>query len=75
MKGLDLGKKNMLFIFLFLFLFTFRQHKQLSMVAQFFKGYTSLEVSYAAKGGRNGPYSSNWFSIFQKRFYHPVFLI
>jgi hypothetical protein len=27
-------------------LFTFCQHKQLPMVAQFFKGYASLEVTW-----------------------------
>jgi hypothetical protein len=44
MKGSDLGDKNM-FIFRFLCLFTFRQHKKLPMVAQFFNGYLSLEVT------------------------------
>jgi hypothetical protein len=44
MEGLDLGSKNMLFIFRYLCLFTFRQHKQLPIVARFFKGYASLEV-------------------------------
>jgi hypothetical protein len=44
MKALDLGNKNM-FILRFLCLFTFRQHKQLPMVARFFKGYASLEVT------------------------------
>jgi hypothetical protein len=34
-----------MFIFRFLCLFTFCQHKQLPMVAQFFKGYASLEVT------------------------------
>jgi hypothetical protein len=34
-----------MFIFLFLYLFTFCQHKQLPIVAQFFKGYASLEVT------------------------------
>jgi hypothetical protein len=33
-----------MFIFRFLCFFTFCQHKQLPMVAQFFKGYASLEV-------------------------------
>jgi hypothetical protein len=42
-KMKDIGNKNMLFIFRFLCLFTFLQHKQLPMVAQFFKGYASLE--------------------------------
>ena len=45
MKGLDLRNKNMMFIFRFLCLLTFRQHKQLPMVARFFKGYASLEVT------------------------------
>jgi hypothetical protein len=44
MNGLDLGNKNM-FIFPFLCLFTFRQHKQLPIVARFFKGYGSLDVT------------------------------
>jgi hypothetical protein len=44
MKGLDLGNKNM-FVFRFLCLFTFRQHKQLPMLARFFKSYASLEVT------------------------------
>jgi hypothetical protein len=35
----------MLFIFRFSCLFTFRQHKLLPMVARFFKGYASLEVT------------------------------
>jgi hypothetical protein len=35
----------MLIIFLFLCLFTFHQHKQFLMVAQFYKGYASLEVT------------------------------
>jgi hypothetical protein len=34
-----------MFIFRFLCLFTFCQHKQLPMVARFFKGYASLEVT------------------------------
>jgi hypothetical protein len=43
MKDLGLGSKNMLFIFRFSCLFTFRHHKQLPIVARFFKGYASLE--------------------------------
>jgi hypothetical protein len=34
-----------MFIFRFLCWFTFCQHKQLPMVAQFFKGYASLEIT------------------------------
>jgi hypothetical protein len=44
MKGLDLGNESM-FIFRFLCLFTFCQHKQLPMIARFFKGYASVEVT------------------------------
>jgi hypothetical protein len=44
-----------MFTFRFLCLFTFRQHKQLPMVARFFKGYASLEVM-RQREGRNGPY-------------------
>jgi hypothetical protein len=58
MKGLDQGNK-ILFTFRFLCLFTFHQHKQLPMVAQFFK--VCVAGGYAAKGGRNGPYFFNWF--------------
>jgi hypothetical protein len=43
-NGLGLWNKNM-FIFRFLCLFIFCQHKQLPMVAQFFNGYASPEVT------------------------------
>jgi hypothetical protein len=38
------GNKNM-FIFRFLCLLTFPQHKQLPLVARFFKGYAPLKVT------------------------------